>query len=111
MPQQKQSQTDGYYILKETDVKNQFHFFAKDGECLKNINERDILPLLALFLLEDEEGEKKTFRFLYEISHDRKVIRITVQENTEVNQDDESTVKARPYFLKKIDMLFKEVFG
>lgn len=110
MPQQK-SQTDGYYILEETDVKNQFHFFAKDGKCLKNINEKDILSLLALFLLEDAEKAKKTFRFLYEISYDRKVIRITVQENDEEQPKEVSTVKPRPNFLKKIDMLFKEVFG
>ena len=104
--------SDGTYILQETENKNQFYFYRKDGEVLTDID-REPMDLYQAFIMQKmmngEITDMVMSNIYSEISDDEKCIRLTVSDiRSSSAQETNSSVKKKPNFLKR---LFHKICG
>ena len=112
MPTQRLMWKNGTHTIKETGVKGQFCFFRDDGQVLGDIGLIDIWLFLAQEAQEYlNKGEDKKEICLKGITSDGKGIIFTLFDQVEKVDPSSSAVKSRPYFLKRLEYLFKEYFG
>lgn len=103
--------TNGEYTLEEIKVGEQFYFFRNDHEALGNVG---ILPIemYARYLIqkmrEGEIDDRYTREINYELSDDRKVLRLTISEHTKrelyivKSNESEAPEVTEPNFFKRV---------
>lgn len=103
--------TDGTYLFTETRKSNQYLFFRTDNEVLENVGSTPIELFAQYLVLKDRNGELKqdtkyASSIQFEISDDRKVIRLTVSDNqhykSECHTAKVKKAEKRPNFFKKM---------
>lgn len=90
--------SDGTFSLSETDVKNQFYFYRNDGGELTEIGHEPMDLYQAYIIHQMMNGKMKVEAVCqnieYEMSDDRKVIRMTVSDTCKRSslQESESSI-------------------
>ena len=77
--------TNGTYTLEETEVENQFHFFRNDHGVLEEIGTLPIEMYARYMVQMEREGQINNgceVELFFEISEDKKVLRLTAVEST-----------------------------
>ena len=78
--------TNGEYTLEETKLEEQFYFFRNDHGTLGNVGTLPIEMYARYLIQKMREGEiddRYTREIRYELSEDRKVLRMTISEHTQ----------------------------
>lgn len=107
------SVSDGTFTLSETENKNQFYFYRKDGGVLTDVGRKPMDLYQAYIMQKMMNGEitDMVMNNIYsEMSDDRKCIRLTISDIGEKPaKNTNSTVNNKqPNFLKR---LFQKILG
>lgn len=103
--------TNGTYTLEETKVENQFHYFRNDHGVLEEIGTLPIEMYARYMLQMAREGLIDNWyeiKLFFEISEDRKVLRLTAVEATKPqlhiinNEQYEVPDVTKPNFFKRV---------
>lgn len=71
---------NGIYILVETDIKNEFILYRKDYKLLDNNLGNIPIEMCQEFILEYGNGTAENYAVYYELSSDRKCIKVTAKK-------------------------------
>ena len=100
--------SDGTFILQETEDKNRFYFYRNDGGVLNDIGREPMDLYKAYIACQMMSGEIKDVvmnNINFEISDDKKVIRLTISE---IAKRPIQTNSRKPSFFKQV---FHKIFG